>query len=164
MDRPRKVFRNQRLRKDYYNYFDICRLEGIPEMRAKNAVKVLGVEGIKNVKQLAPIEHLFATFERPIRGKMTYSYGILRRLYDTWKQTGKVPKQPPGRPIKKGYVWLKGYVPEQLKKEFTELVDRANAMSTVHVSYSAMIAIAVQEFLDRRPHLRDLDEKPEEEG
>lgn len=154
MDRPRKYFKNQRLRKDYYNYFDICTLEGIERNRARRAISEKGVEGIKYLKELEPIEHLFVVFEKPIKGKIVNSYGILRRYYDDWKSTGEVPSPPPGRPKKKGYVDVKYNIPLDLREEFNAVVDNANSMSVVHVTYSDMAAVAIREWIDRRPNLK----------
>ena len=36
----RKIHRNQKLPKNYYNYFDVCTMEGIPKERAKNAIGI----------------------------------------------------------------------------------------------------------------------------
>lgn len=154
MKRPRKYFKNTRIRKDYYNYFDICKVEGIPETRAKSAVSSLGVEGIKSIKELEPIEHLFVVFEKPIKGRIVNSYGILRRYYDDWKATGEVPTPPPGRPKKEGYVDVKYNIPLALREEFNSVVDSANSMSVIHVTYSDMAAVAIREFIDRRPNLK----------
>lgn len=157
MDKPRKYHKNRRLPKNFYNYFDVCTMEGIPKTRAKNAVAKLGVEGIKNLPELAPIEHLFEVFEKPIKGRIVNSYGILRRYYDEWKVTGKVPTPPPGRPPKEGYVWFKVRIPEKIKKDFQTVVDNANAISAVHVTYSDMAAVAFKEFVERRPEFLNMD-------
>lgn len=157
MDRPRKVFKNKKLPKNYYNYFDICTMEGIEKTRAKNAIKDKGADGIKYLKELSPIEHLFAVFEKPIKGRIVYSYGILRRYYDEWKITGEVPSPPPGRPKKEGYVDVKYNIPKKLRDEFNAVVDKANSMSTVHVTYSDMAAVAISEFCQRRPQFLDKD-------
>jgi len=159
MDRPRKYFKNKKLPKNYYNYFDICTMEGIDKTRAKNAVKSKGVEGIKNLPELQPIEHLFVVFEKPIKGRIVNSYGILRRYYDEWKATGEVPTPPPGRPKKDGYVWMKVRIPEKIKDEFQTLVDNANAISAVHVTYSDMAAVALKEFCERRPQFLNLSKE-----
>ena len=142
----------------YYNYFDICKLEGIEQNRAVHALEKHRVEGIKNLPELEPIEHLFEVFEKPVKGRMINSYGILRRYYDKWKQTGEVPKLPTGRPIKEGYVWLKSSIPETLKKEFQSVVDKANSMSVVHVTYSDMVAVALREWIDRHDIFNDDEE------
>ena len=134
----------------YYNYFDICKMEGIPETRAKNAVKDKKVEGIKYLEELEPIEHLFEVFEKPIKGGMVNSYGILRNYYDRWKQTGEVPRKSTGRPKKEGMIEVKYYIPLVVREEFKKVVDNANKMSIVKVTYSDMAAVALSEFCDRR--------------
>lgn len=154
MDRPRKYHKNRRLPKNFYNYFDICTMEGIESTRAKNAVKIKKVEGIKSIKELKPIEHLFEVFEKPVKNGIVNSYGILRRYYDDWKTTGEVPKPPPGRPPKEGYVWFKVNIPEHIRDEFQAVVNNANAISAVHVTYSDMAAVALKEFCDRRYQFR----------
>ena len=143
----------------YYNYFDICKMEGIPETRAKNAVSEKKVEGIKYLEELEPIEHLFEVFEKPIKGGMVNSYGILRNYYDRWKQTGEVPRKSTGRPKKEGMVEVKYYVPLVVREEFKKVVDNANKMSIVKVTYSDMAAVALSEFCSRRPQFLDNDDK-----
>lgn len=157
MDRPRKYHRNRSLPKNYYNYFDICIMEGITANRAKSVVSGKKVEGIKNLEELEPIEHLFEVFEKPTKNRIVNSYGILRRYYDDWKATGKVPIPPAGRPKKKGYVDVKHSIPETLKAEFNAVVDKANSMSVIHVTYSDMAAVAFKEFIQRRPQFMSED-------
>lgn len=151
MERPRKYNKNKGLPRNFYGYRDLCRIEGIDAKRMEAAVKHQGVEGIKKLEELEPIEHLFEVFETPIKGGMTQTFGILRRYYDDWKRDGRVPVRPPGRPKKKGVTILKATVPEKLKDEFQAVVDKANSMSAVHVTYSDMVAVAIQEFIGRRP-------------
>lgn len=157
MDRPRKIHK-KRLPKNFYNYFDICKMEGISDTRAKNAVSEKKVEGIKYLDKLKPIEHLFEQFERPIKGGMVNQYGIRRDYYDKWKSTGEVPTPPPGRPkIEKGNIVnvnLRNF-PKDLYEEFKTIVDNANAMSVMKVGYHDMIAVAVKEFCDRRYQFKD---------
>lgn len=143
----------------YYNYFDICKMEGIETNRAKNAVAEKKVEGIKYLKELEPIEHLFEVFEKPIKGGMVNSYGILRRYYDQWKQTGEVPKKSTGRPKSHGKIPWKVYIDENLKDEFQAVVDKANSMSVIKVSYSDMVAVAINEWILRRPQFLNNDDK-----
>lgn len=162
MDRPRKYHKNRKLPKNFYNYFDICTMEGIEKNRAKNAVKVKKVEGIKDLEELRPIEHLFEVFEKPVKNGIVNSYGILRRYYDDWKATGEVPTPPPGRPPKEGYVWFKVRIPEHIKEDFQTVVDNANAMSAIHVTYSDMAAVAFKEFVERRYQFMDSDESDDE--
>ena len=134
----------------YYNYFDVCRLEGIPEMRAKNAIKILGVEGIKNIPELKPIEHLFAVFENPRKGSMRHSYGILRRYYDEWKQTGVVPTLRPGKPKHTDMTDLRVTIKQSLKDELADLIKKANDVSLYQTTYTEAVSIAIREYIDRR--------------
>jgi hypothetical protein len=141
---------------DYYNYFDLCKMEGIETNRAKNAVKDKGVEGIKYLEEFKPIEHLFEVFEKPIKGRIVNSYGIKRKYYKKWKREGIVPKQPTGRPPLAGdEVEIRYKVPKHLKEEFTRIVDNANRISAVKVTYKDMIAVAIAEFVQRRPQFLD---------
>lgn len=133
-------------------------MEGIESSKAKNAVKVKKIEGIKYIKEIEPIEHLFEQFEKPVKNGIVNSYGILRRYYDEWKATGIVPTPPTGRPPKEGTVILKARIPEKLKEDFQSIVDKANSMSVIRVTYSDMVAIAIKEFCDRRPQFMDNDE------
>lgn len=137
----------------YYNYFSVCQLEGIPSVKAKNAVKEKGVEGIKNIPELAPIEHFFEVFEKYTKAGIINSYGIKRSIYDRWKQTDEVPRFSPGRPVKDGLIEVKYSIPQRLRDEFNSVVEKANSMSVVQVTKSQMVAIAIREFLDRRPNL-----------
>ena len=98
VNRPRRYNKNMRLPKNFYNYFDICTMEGIDPTRAKNAVARKGVEGIKSLEELEPIQHFFEVFESFRKGESRNTYGILRRYYDDWKRDGKAPVRPPGRP------------------------------------------------------------------
>lgn len=160
MDRPRKYHKNMKLPDDYYNYFDLCKMEGIPETRAKNAVAKLGVEGIKNLEEFKPIEHLFEVFEKPIKGRIVNTYGIKRKYYKKWKREGIVPKRPTGRPPLAGdEVEIRYRIPKHIKEEFMTIVDNANRISAVKVTYKDMIAVAIQEWIDRRPHLKDINKE-----
>lgn len=160
MQRKRKYHKNMKLPDDYYNYFDLCKMEGIETNRAKNAVKEKGVEGIKYLEEFKPIEHLFEVFEKPIKGKIVNSYGIKRRYYKKWSREGIVIKQPTGRPPLAGEeVEIRYKVPKHLKDEFTSIVDNANRISAVKVTYKDMIAVAIQEFNQRRYKLIDIDKE-----
>jgi len=153
--RERVYYKNKSLPSNYYNYFDICTMEGIDKTRAKNAIKMLGVEGIKNVEQLKPIEHLFEVFEKPRKGEMRNQYGIRRTHYDYWKRTGKVPKISPGRPkIWKNdptYTNINIPIKKDLYDRFRRMVDNANNVSAVKISYRDMIYISMEEAIQRRP-------------
>ena len=160
MDRPRKYHKNMKLPDDYYNYFDLCKMEGIPESRAKNAVKDKGVEGIKYLEEFKPIEHLFEVFEKPIKGKIVNSYGIKSKYYKKWKREGIVPKRPTGRPPLAGdEVEIRYRIPKHIKEEFMTIVDNANRISAVKVTYKDMIAVAIKEFCDRRYQLKDINKE-----
>ena len=162
MDRKRKYHKNMKLPDDYYNYFDLCKMEGIETNRAKNAVKEKGVEGIKSLEEFKPIEHLFEVFEKPIKGKIVNSYGIKRRYYKKWSREGIVIKQPTGRPRLAGdEVEIRYKVPKHLKDEFTSIVDNANRISAVKVTYKDMVAVAISEFIQRRPQFLNLEDKDE---
>lgn len=160
----RKYHKNMKLPDDYYNYFDLCKIEGIETNRAKNAVKDKGVEGIKYIDEFKPIEHLFEVFEKPIKGRIVNSYGIKRNLYRKWKQTGEVPKLATGRPplarlAGVDEVEFRYMIPKHIKDDFTKVVDNANSISAVKVTYKAMAAVALSEFTARRPQFLDLDKE-----
>lgn len=144
--------------KNYYNFFDICKLEGIPTGTAKRAIGEGGLEGIASIEKLKPIAHLFREFEKGLRKQ----YGILHRHYDYWKRTGEVPKVSPGRPPKwKGnpnYININIPFPKDLYEEFKQIVDKANSMSVIKYTYRDMIYLAVREFIDRRPQLKEQEE------
>lgn len=158
MDRPRKHWKNKRLPKNYYNYFDICTLEGIGKTRAKNAVSEKKVEGIKYLDELKPIEHLFEQFESFRKGEIRNQYGIRRNYYDSWKSSGEVPERPSGRPTTETgdtcNVNLRRF-PKELYEEFKTIVDNANAVSIVKVGYHEMFAVAISEFVARRPQFHN---------
>ena len=143
--------------KNYYNFFDICKMECIPTGTAKGAAGE-GLEGIARIEKLKPIAHLFREFEKGLRKQ----YGILRRHYDYWKQTGEAPKVSTGRPPKwknnPNVINLNIPFPKDLYEQFKKVVDRANSMSVIKVTYRDMVAVAVKEFVDRRPQLLDGDE------
>jgi len=143
--------------KNYYNFFDICKLEGIPTGTAKGALAD-GLEGIARIEKLKPIAHLFREFEKGLRKQ----YGILRRHYDYWKQTGEAPKVSTGRPPKwksnPNVTNLNIPFPKDLYEQFKKVVDKANSISVIKVTYRDMVAVAVKEFVDRRPQLLDGDE------
>lgn len=141
----------------YYNYFEICKMEEIPEGSAKGAIG-LGLEGINKIAKLKSIAHLFREFPNGERKQ----YGILKKHYDRWKRTGNVPKVSTGRPPK----WktndsyenlnipiLKSLYSGKLKK----VVDNANAVSVVKLTYRDAVYLAIEEFCMRRPQFLDGD-------
>ncbi len=103
---------------------------------------------------LEPIAHLFICFEE--EGRKTWA--IKKSHFYKWQRTGKAPKVSSGRPPKwKGNpntLNINIPFPKNLYDEFKRVVDKANSLSRVHVTYRDMIAGAVQEFVDRRPNLK----------
>lgn len=143
--------------RNYYNFFDVCKMEGIPEGTAK-AATARGLEGIASIQALKPIGHLFKEFEKYVKGGVRKQYGILRSHYDYWKKHGEPPKLSPGRPPKyKNCAEIRLYLDQKLYDDFKAIVDKANSMSEVKVYYRDMIAVAVREFVDRRKHILDGD-------
>lgn len=145
------------LDKRYYNFFDICKWEGIPIGTAKGKA-ANGLEGIKSLEALKPIGHLFRKFEsKDTRNQ----YGILRTHYDFWKRTGEPPKVSPGRPPKwknnPNLININIPFPKDLYRQFQQVVDNANSLSVVKVAYRDMFAVAVKEFVERRPQFLNSD-------
>jgi len=139
--------------RNYYNYFDVCKMEGIPDGTAKRAT-AKGLEGIASVEALKPIGHLFKPFEKFVKGGKRNQYGILRNHYDYWKKHGHAPKLSPGRPPKyKDAAELRIQLDKNVYEEFKSIVDKANSMSSIKISYRDMIAVAIREFNDRRKHI-----------
>lgn len=154
MKRERVYHKNKSLPSNYYNYFDICTMEGIETIRAKSTVSTKKVEGIKYLEELKPIEHLFEVFEKPRKGGIVNSYGIKRKHYDYWKRTGKVPKISPGRPKRwkdDAYTNLNIPIKKELYDRFKRMVDNANAVSAIKITYRDMIYVAMEEAIQRRP-------------
>lgn len=155
----RKIY--TKLPKNYYNYFDICKWEGIPTGTAKSAL-ANGLDGIASIQKLKPIAHQFKCFPKYENGRLRNQYGILKTNYDYWKEHGEPRKQSPGRPPKwknnPNYVNINIPCPKDLYDTFKKVVDKANEMSVVKVTYRDMIYVAMQEFIDRRPEFLDLEE------
>ena len=149
----RKIYK--KLPNNYYNYFDICKFEGINANTAKSAVGSKGLEGINSLGKLKPIAHQFKEFPKYENGKLRNQYGILKTNYDFWKRNGRPRKQSPGRPPK----WKENEeltninipIPKKLYSQFQQVVDNANAISVVKTTYRDMIYLAIQEFIQRRP-------------
>ena len=162
MKRKRVYHKNKSLPKNYYNYFDICTIEGIEKDRAKNTVSRLGVEGIKHLKELNPVEHLFEVFEKPRKDSIRNQYGIRRTHYDRWKQTGEVPSISTGRPAKwkhnTNVTEVRAYISKDVYDEFKAIIDKANSMSAVKVCYRDMFPVAIKEFNERRRQILEDDE------
>jgi hypothetical protein len=100
---------------------------------------------------LSPIAHLFICFNDD--GRKTWA---IRKIYfDRWKLTGKVSKKSTGRPPKwktdSTYTNLNIPIKKDLKDRFYRMVDNANAVSSVKISYRDMIYVAMEECMARRP-------------
>lgn len=140
--------------KNYYNYFDICKWEGVATGTSKSAIGEHGLEGIAKIKELKPIAHQFKLFPKYENGILRNQYGILMTNYDFWKKNGRARKQSPGRPPKwkdnPNVVNINIPFPKDLYEEFQGIIDNANDMSIVKVTYRDMIYVAVREFCERR--------------
>lgn len=148
----------KKLPNNYYNYFDICKFEGINTNTAKSVIGKSGLDGINSIDKLKPIAHQFKEFPKYENGRLRNQYGILKTNYDFWKKNGRARKQSPGRPPKwkndPDYVNINIPMQKKIYDDFKEVVDNANAISVVKVPYRDMIAVALQEFVARRPTLR----------
>lgn len=143
---------------NYYNYFDICKFEGINANTAKSVIGKSGLDGINSIDKLKPIAHQFKEFPKYENGRLRNQYGILKTNYDFWKKNGRARKQSPGRPPKwkndPDYVNINIPMQKKIYDDFKEVVDNANALSVVKVPYRDMIAVALREWTDRRPQLK----------
>lgn len=152
----RKIY--NKMPKNYYNYFDICKWEEIPTGTAKSVIGEKGLEGISGIEKLKPIAHQFKEFPKYENGNLRNQYGILKTNYDFYKREGRARKQSPGRPPKwkdnPNVVNINIPFPRDLYEEFQGVVDKANEMSIVKVTYRDMIAVAIREWIDRRPQFK----------
>lgn len=132
----------------FYSLFGVARMLGTPRATVANFDKN------SPPSALEPIAHLFICFEE--EGRKTWA--IKKSHFDKWQRTGKAPKVSSGRPPKwKGnpnIVNINIPFPKDLYEQFKKIVDNANSLSRVHVTYRDMIAVAVQEFVDRRPNFK----------
>ena len=137
--------------KTFYTLQAVGRMLSIPSDTIKDAFR--GKE-LNSIQAIAPIAHLFQKFEEGEE----FSYAILKSHFEKWQRTGKVPKVSSGRPPKwkdnPNLVNINIPFPKDLYYQFKNVVDNANSKSRVHVTYRDMIAVAIQEFLDRRPNLK----------
>jgi hypothetical protein len=142
------------LPKNYYNYFDICKQEGINPNTAKSAIGDGGVEGISSIAFFKPIAHLFREFPKGLRKQ----YGILCRHYDTWKQTGHVPKVSSGRPPK----WtgeekhLNIPVP-YFYEHWVTSINELNKKSTNKINLRDAVYFAMEDYMERHPSIFGVD-------
>ncbi|MDR7856104.1 hypothetical protein [Tissierella sp.] len=152
----KKIYK--KMPKNYYNYFDICKWEGINTNTAKSVIGRSGLEGVSSIDALKPIAHQFKEFPKYENGYLRNQYGILKSNYDFWKENGRTRKQSPGRPPRwkdnPNVVNINIPFPKDLYEEFQGVVDKANEMSMIKVTYRDMIYVAVREFVDRRPNLK----------
>ena len=133
--------------KTFYSLHSVARILGIPKSTIDSAFS----DGIDTIQAISPIAHLFHKFEE---GK-EFSYAILKTHFDRWQETGKVPKVSPGRPPKwktdTTYQNINIPIKKDLWGRFTRMVDNANDVSTVHMSYRDMIYVSLEEAMARRP-------------
>jgi hypothetical protein len=145
------------LPKNYYNFFDICKLEDIPIGSAKGAIG-LGLEGINKIEKLKPIAHLFREFPKGSRKQ----YGILERYYDYWKKHGEPPKVSTGRP-KQYEGKVKNY--RIVAPPFDAILDagikKMNKGRIKHIAKKEVIWLFLKEGMERRPQFFDWDDKNE---
>jgi hypothetical protein len=143
------------LPKNYINFFDVCKLEGVNPNTAKSAIGDGGLEGIKSIAVIKPISHLFREFPKGMRKQ----YGILRRHYDTWKQTGHVPKVSPGRPPKWTGEEKSINIPAPpFYEQFKAGVAKANSMATQQVTVRQIIYLAMKEYMERHTNIFDVSD------
>lgn len=133
--------------KTYYSLHSVARLMGISRSTINGAFS----DGIDTIQAIKPIAHLFHRFEEGDE----VSYAILKKHFDRWRETGKVPKISTGRPPKwKNDPTISNInipIKKDLKDRFYQMVDNANAVSTVQVTYRDMIYVAMEECMARRP-------------
>lgn len=134
--------------KAFYSIYAVGRMMGIPKPTVSGAVIT---KNINRIEALKPIAHLFVSFEDD--GENTFA---IRKIYfDRWRKTGKVSKKSTGRPPKwkdnPNLTNINIPFPKDLYEQFKQVVGNANAISVVKVSYRDMFAVAVKEFVERRP-------------
>jgi len=147
------------LPKNYYNFFDLCKAEGINPNTAKSAVGDGGLDGIKNIAFFKPIAHLFREFPKGMRKQ----YGILRRHYDVWKQTGQVPKVSSGRPSKWTGEEKNINIPAPpFYEQFKAGVKKANSKATQQVTVRQVIYLSMSEYMQRHVSIFGVDQDGKE--
>jgi hypothetical protein len=137
--------------KTFYSLQAVGRMLKIPSDTIKDAYR--GKE-LNSIQAITPIAHLFTKFEEGEE----FSYAILKKHFGRWQETGKVPKISSGRPPKwktdSTYTNLNIPIKKDLYDKFKRMVDKANAVSSIKISYRDMIFVAMQEAIDRRPSLK----------
>jgi len=112
------------------------------------------LRALNTLEELKPIEHLFEVFEKPRKGGIVINTASSVNITITGKGRGKVPKISPGRPkIWKDDTYTNINIPikNELYDRFKRMVDRANDVSAVKITYREMIYIAIEEAIQRRP-------------
>ncbi len=138
--------------KTFYSLQAVGRMLGIPSDTIKDAFRGKALDSIQAIQ---PIAHLFHCFKEGD----SVSYAILKKHYDKWQRTGEVPKVSTGRPPKwkdnPDICQVRFYLDKDIYEEFKAIVDKANSMSVLKVTYREMLAVAVQEFNGRRAQILD---------
>ena len=138
------------LPKNYYNFIDLCKMEGINPNTARTASS----GDIGSIAKFKPIAHLFREFPKGMRKQ----YGILRRHYDTWKQTGVVPKVSSGRPPKWTGEEKNINIPAPpFYEQFKAGVRKANSSAVQQVTVRQCIYLAMQEYMERHISIFGVD-------
>jgi hypothetical protein len=139
--------------KPFYSLQAVARMMGIP----KNTIKEAFHRGIDTIQAIKPIAHLFHRFEEGDE----FTYAILKKHFDKWRETGKVPKVSTGRPPRwknnEDYCQIRFECKKETYELFKAIVDKANSMSAVKVGYRDMIRVAIDEFNERRKQILDGD-------
>lgn len=139
--------------KPFYSLQAVARMMGIP----KNTINEAFYRGIDTIQAIKPIAHLFHRFEEGDE----FTYAILKKHFDKWRETGKVPKVSTGRPPRwknnEDYCQIRFECKKETYELFKAIVDKANSMSAVKVGYRDMIRVAIDEFNERRKQILDGD-------
>jgi hypothetical protein len=89
---------------------------------------------------------------------MRKQYGILRRHYDSWKQTGDVPRVSSGRPPKWTGEEKNINIPAPpFYEQFKAGVRKANSSATQQATVRQCIYLAMKEYMDRHPSVFGVD-------
>jgi hypothetical protein len=143
--------------KTFYSIQTVARMMDIP----KATIDSVFDSGIDSVQAIKPIAHLFHKFEEGDE----VSFAILKKHFDKWQHTGKVPKVSSGRPPKwkdnPEYDRLDVAIKASLKKKFVEGIKNINRVSVQQVNMYDCVAAAIKEYMDRRPSVFGVDENAE---
>ena len=140
----------------YYNFFEVCRWEGIPEGTAKGGVRK-GLESIRSMRAVKEIGHQFQCFPKYENGLNYNQYGILKTDYDFYKKHGRAKRKSSGRPKRwkneENISYINMPINKQLYDTFKGIVDHANSISIQQTTYRDQFYTAIKEYIERRPHL-----------